>query len=260
MVVAVKNGIAGDEMTGFRPLPKKPKHNLLQGIFFVLLISLAAYVFLQSPLFDVQKIEISGRNRISKEQLIKLSGVVSGSNIFKLDLRTGEDKIKLLPTVKTVKIVRKFPSTVVINIQEREPIALLPLGKDFIEIDVDGVYLREGSVYEASLPIITGCEVNEPKLGYKISGEGVDTVLKTLSALPNELVHQLSEIHLENYNKIFIYTLNGVQGRLGSSEEIEQKGKVFLQVLSQVSEGKPIEYIDLTSFKSPVVKYRSPEV
>ncbi len=247
-------------MTGVRPLPEKSKHNLLQGIFFVLLFFLAAYVFLQSPLFDVQKIEISGRHRIPKEQLVKLSGVVPGSNIFKLDLRTGEDKINLLPAVKTVKIIRKFPSTVVIDIQEREPTALLPLGKDFIEIDADGVYLKKGNVYEASLPIITGCKINGLKLGSKVSGTGIDTALKVVSALPDELLHQLSEIHLGNDNKIFIYTLNGVQGRLGSPEEIESKGKMFLQVLNQVSEGKPIEYIDLTSFKSPVVKYCSPEV
>ncbi len=247
-------------MTQIRPQSEKPKHNFLQGIFFLLLICLATYIFLQSPIFDVKKIEINGRNRVPQEELVKLSGVVPGSNIFKLDLRIGEEKINMLPMIKNAKITRKFPSTVVITVEERVPVALLPLGKDFIEIDLEGVYLREGKINQSELPVITGCDIGEPVLGKKISGADIDIMLNVLNDLPTALLPRLSEIHVDDNNKIFIYTLERIQGRLGDPKEIEQKANVFLEVLNQVPEGKVVEYVDLTSFKSPVVKYRSPEV
>ncbi|MBM7855217.1 cell division protein FtsQ [Desulfohalotomaculum tongense] len=243
-------------MTGVRPLEKRSKPNFLQGVFFILLVCLTVYVLLQSPIFNIRKIEIVGRNQISREKLVKLSGVVLGSNIFKVDLHSGEEKISLLPAVKEVKIKRRFPSTVVISITEREPMALLAAPGGFIELDKEGIYLRQGEFNKLFLPVITGCRVKEIEPGEKVTEKTVITALEVIDKLPPELTNQLSEVHVDN-NKVTIYTIDGVQGRLGLPENIYRKGDVFLQVLNQMHDGKKIEYIDLTSFKSPVVKYAS---
>ncbi|MEG6616433.1 FtsQ-type POTRA domain-containing protein [Peptococcaceae bacterium 1198_IL3148] len=244
-------------MAKIRPVAKGQRHNYMQAVFFVLLICFSTYVLLQSPLFNVRNIQVVGRSEISQQELVKLSGIVLGTNIFKLDLKTGQEKISLLPAVKEVELTRKFPSTIIISITERQPVAFLPLNKSFIEIDNEGIYLRQGEINKKDIPIITGFTIDEVKPGQKVSDEKVDIALMVIDQLPEKLVSQLSEIHIDQHNKIIIYTINGIQGRLGLPTEIAQKGDMFVQVLNQLDNGHMIDYIDITSFKTPVVKYYS---
>ncbi|WP_031513429.1 cell division protein FtsQ/DivIB [Desulfofalx alkaliphila] len=242
-------------MTGVRPLPPKKKHNMLQGALIIFLVGFTMYVLLQSTVFEVRQIEIVGRNEISQDELIKLSGVVLGSNIFKLDLMSGEEKIRLLPMIKEVKLLRKYPSTVVIEILERKPVALLPFNEGFLTVDIEGIYLREGSINSDSLPVITGYNDIRAVPGQRVENEKVATGLQVIGDLPAPLVENLSEIHIDRQNRVFIYTTDGIQGRLGLAEKISSKGEIFLQVIEQISQDQPVDYVDISSFKSPVVKY-----
>lgn len=244
-----------NKLAKIRYLRQRQKHNYVQAVFFVLLFGLSTYVLLQSPIFSVKDIEIIGRNEISQQELVKLSGVALGNNIFKLNLKDGQDKIQLLPAVKDVKITRKFPSTVVIQLTERSPVAFLSVGNTFVEIDAEGIYIRPGKMQEKSIPIITGCNVKDAKIGLEIKNSDVHTALQVIAELPKEMVNILSEIHIDGQRRVIVYTIHGVQGRFGYPEEIAQKGRIFLQVLSQLDDGQRIEYVDLTSFKLPVVKY-----
>lgn len=242
-------------MAKIRHLPRRPKHNYIQAAFFILLFGLSTYVLLQSPIFSVKNIEIIGRSDISQQELVKLSGVALGNNIFKLNLQEGQRKIQLLPAVKDVKITRKFPSTVIIQLTERKPVALIPVKNNFIEIDEEAVYIRQGKIEQKSIPIITGCNVGDVKLGEKIKNSKVQTALQVMADLPAEMLNILSEVHIDDQGRVVIYTIHGVQGRFGYPEDISQKGRIFLQVLNQLQDQQRIEYVDLTSFKLPVVKY-----
>jgi cell division protein FtsQ len=161
----------------------------------------------------------------------------------------------MLPAVKDVKLTRKFPSTVVIQLTERKAVAFLPVDKAFIEIDAEGIYIRRGKMQEKSIPVITGCTVNDASIGHEIKDTNVQTALQVIAELPKEMINILSEIHIDNQKRVVVYTIHGVQGRFGYPEEISQKGRIFLQVLNQLDDGQKIEYVDLTSFKLPVVKY-----
>lgn len=244
-------------MTGVKPSRHSKKHNVFQGLFFVTLVSLAVYVLLQSAVFEVRNIEIIGRNEVPQEELLKLSGVVLGSNIFKVDLSSGEEKIRMLPLISDVQITRKFPATVVIDVTERVPVALLPLEKGFTLIDIEGVYLRQGSISEDHYPVITGFDFGKSRItpGQAVTDDIVITALQVIQQLPSELIIQLSEIHIDDRNRVLLYTINGDQGRFGLPEDISQKADVFLQVLGQQHHNQRIEYVDLSSFRSPVVKY-----
>lgn len=247
-------------MAKIRHLPRGQRHNYIQAVFFVLLLGLSIYILLQSPFFNVRKIEIVGRNEITQQELVQRSGISLGANIFKLDLKVGEEKIKLLPEVKSVKLTRKFPSTIVIDVMERQAVAFLPVDNGFVEVDNEGKCIRQGKIEDKHVPIITGININEIKPGQRIDNPRVELAIQVITQLPLELVNILSEIHVDHQHRVIIYTIHGVQGRLGYPDEISQKGNMFLQVLGQMRDSQQIEYIDLTSFKAPVVKYtRTPE-
>lgn len=245
---------------GFR----KGKQNLITSISFILLILLAFFILLRSSLFEVKQVVVKGNEHLSSEKIKALAEISPGINIFKINLTRVSERIHLLPMVKKVKLTRKLPSTVVITIIERRPVGLLPQNDSFMEIDEDGVCLQKGKSSTYGLPVITG--VIDPLQkglknrtftpGQQIKSTRLDLALKVIKTLPPEVLPILSEVNVEQQNQVNLFTLDGIQCRLGQATNIKEKGEILSQVLKEVlAKGKEVTYIDLSYSKAPVVKY-----
>ncbi|WP_151191888.1 cell division protein FtsQ/DivIB [Desulfotomaculum copahuensis] len=236
---------------------RRTRINLGESIFFVLLVLLSVFILLGSPLFDVREITVQGNHYMSADKIIKASGITAGTNIFKINLGQAAQGLKALPLLKDVQLSRQLPGRVVIRVTERQPVALLPWGSGFVQVDGDGVCLQNGSV-SGNLPLITGINVRVPPPGQVVQGAQLPAVLKAIRQLPPSLVRQLSEVHRTAQGQVILYTLDGVQCRLGTSGDMAGKGAVLLQVLNKVrKDGRKIDYIDLSYPGMPVVKYSS---
>ena len=237
-------------------LTRKPSgHNLLQSIFFIVVFLTAAYVLARSSVFEVRQIRVQGNSALSREAIISASGINPGENIFKLDLKSSAEKITTIPMIKGVEMSRKLPSAVEIRVEERKPRALLPVEGGFIQVDGEGVYLQKGDLISSPLPVITGVGFSLPPLGGQIKSDDLATALKVVGELPPALMPLLSEVNVQG-GQVLTYTLGGIQCRLGSAGEMQQKGEMLLKVLSELKvKGKRIEYVDLSYTGSPVVKY-----
>lgn len=236
---------------------RRARINLGESIFFVLLLLLSAFILLGSPLFDVREITVQGNHYISTDKIIKASGIATGTNIFKVNLGQAAQGLKALPLLKDVQLSRRLPGRIVIRVLERQPVALLVWGDRFVQVDGDGVCLQNGNV-NGNLPLLTGINVRVPPPGQVVQGGQLPVMLKVIQQLPPSLVRQLSEVHRTAQGQVIIYTLDGVQCRLGSSGDMAGKGAILLQVLDKVhKDGRKIEYIDLSYPGMPVVKYSS---
>jgi len=235
---------------------KANKHIFWQSFFFIFVVLLAAYVLLQSPIFTINDIYVLGNNSLSSDEIIKVSGIVTGMNIFKADLNNAASKIKAIPMIKAVKIVRKFPRTIVIEASERLPVALVLLEGRFIEVDEEGIYLFPGKAGTTGLPVITGGKLLASGPGKPVKGTEFEKALKVVAQLPVELRQNLSEVNVNNDERVTLYTLDGTECKLGFAEDAGKKGNYILQVLQQLKhQGKKIEYVDFSIANSPVVKY-----
>lgn len=241
----------------YRPRTGTPrkKNHLVQSVFFILLIAVAAYVTLQSPFFEIRAFAVTGIRQLSKEEIIKFSSINYGANLFKVNLSEAEEKLSLVPLIKKVTMERVLPDKIVINVVERKAVALVPLQNSFIKVDSDGVYLQKGQIASA-LPIITGLTLKANGPGKVIESEYLPLALQALSQLPRSLTMKLSEINVNEAGQLCLYTIDGVQGRMGLPKELAYKANVFQQVLSSLKQpGDTIEYVDLSNPKVPVVKY-----
>lgn len=235
---------------------KKKKIIFWQSFFFIFIVFMVGYVLLQSPIFTIAKITVQGNNKITAGEIVQVSGIVTGLNIFKADLQTASNKVKVLPMVKEVNIVREFPDTVLIKVIERVPVVLVVADGQFVELDADGYYLRKGSAATTGLPVVTGVEVQAVGPGKIVQGKGLDVALQVVQELTVPLRNILSEVHVNNVGLVTLYTLDGIECRLGMPENVGTKGDYFLQVIEELQEGdKNIEYVDFSS-NSPVVMYK----
>ncbi|HBQ28824.1 MAG TPA: cell division protein FtsQ [Desulfotomaculum sp.] len=257
---------------------KKFKLNVGESIFFIFLVILAAYIFWRSSLFEVKEILVQGNHSFTAAEIVALSRLNEGTNIFKVNLSQAGERIMALPLVKEVHLTRKFPSQIIIEIKERCPVALVPVKGGFAEVDPEGVYLRPGKISASGLPVITLTKETIPD-GRSISGTGFQPVvdskpaqaikpgqvfdfpglkiaLKVITALPHDLTTSLSEVYVDKQGQIFLYHLSGVECRLGRATNIARKGIILNQLFSQLINTHQLEYIDISITGSPVVKYK----
>ncbi len=112
--------------------------------------------------FLIKTIKIVGADLIEEEEIARVSGVNSKDNILLLDVAMVTDRITSMPMVHSCQVVRIFPDTVIIEIQERHPVATLRVADRLFEVDGEGVAVRRvGDFEESPEPFIT----NVPQLG-----------------------------------------------------------------------------------------------
>ena len=120
---------------------RKKKHYFIR-LLVVVGVIVAAVCFLMSSYFDIKQIDVEGVQILKKNQIIKMSGIETGTNIFKLHKKEAEQKLLDSSYIAHVEIKRDFPGTVKITVLERRESAAVKYGNDYLIIDPDGYVLR----------------------------------------------------------------------------------------------------------------------
>lgn len=118
---------------------------------------------LTSPIFHIETIEVLNNNIVSSEEVISLSELKTGQNIFKFSKINVKDKIKENAYIENLKIHRKMPNTIQITIEEREPKYSVEFMGKYAYINTQG-YILEISEDSKGLVIIQGITTNEEEI------------------------------------------------------------------------------------------------
>lgn len=224
-----------------------PKLNWWETVLFSIIILVAGFILVSSPLFEIKSITVEGNLRLQAEEIRSASGLAPGTNIFQAQTGEARDRLEALPAIREAQLVREFPSTVRIIVVERVPVALVNIQGEFWEVDVEGVPVGKKGKGWDGLPVITGVQYGNPNL---------QRTLEAVGRLPDEVVAGLSEVWFGNDLRFILYTFDGIEIRLGQAERLEQKGGLLLEVLPLVRDaGRKVEYIDLSEPEKTVVKY-----
>ena len=241
---------------------KKPGNiKWLLKILAFLLIMFSLYSFVHSSFFSVSLIKVIGAKSVSDTDILALSGLIKGENIFKIDREKAEEKISTHAMVAGVKVQKRFPRTIEVILEERIPAALIPISGGFMHIDMEGFVLRKDNQLNIEpLPIITGLDLpNTMTVGEKINSEKLDVGLKMIEQMDQEAKEVIAEINVFDSQKLKAFTVQGTEVRLGNGENFQEKFGKFLLVLKEEEKRDrlgDIEYIDLSLSGRPVVCYR----
>ena len=88
--------------------------------------------------FRVDDITVEGRQRTQRADLIAAIQVSSNTPIFAIDLDAIHDRVRDLPWVGDVVIIRRLPNILHITLSEREPFALYRENRKLTLIDREG--------------------------------------------------------------------------------------------------------------------------
>ena len=118
-------------------------------------------------------------NIVPSDTVISLSEIKLEENIFKFYSGSIIEKIKENPYIENVKIHRKFPSTVEIEIEERTPQYSVDYMGKYAYINNQG-YILEISEDSKNLLIIQGIATNEEEVkpGERLNNEDLTKLKK----------------------------------------------------------------------------------
>ncbi|MDD5199816.1 MAG: FtsQ-type POTRA domain-containing protein [Terrimicrobiaceae bacterium] len=123
---------------------RQRNHRALSVIFgIVLWVALAAGTvfgfraitnkfFLENPEYNLRVVTANLDDLMSKDDALRISGIVPGRNIFRTDLGAAERAFRAIDQIDTVTIQRDWPDTITIKLTKRAPVAWLArAGGDF---------------------------------------------------------------------------------------------------------------------------------
>jgi cell division protein FtsQ len=124
----------------------------------VVVVAGLVHAALRSPLFAVREVTVSGNTHLSTADVEQLAGTVRGQNIFAVDLAAARDRVRTSPWVADVTLARVLPSTLVVDIVERVPMAVARVGDRLFLVDDAGVVIDAyGPAYrDLDLPLVDG--------------------------------------------------------------------------------------------------------
>ena len=202
------------------------KHPFLYGSVLVLAV-IGVIAFMMSPFFNIKGTVVEGNMYYSDEEVANIAGVQTGKNIFIYADKDGlKENLMKDPYFADVSISRRLPSTIKIKVTEREQIACIVYGNEFVVIDVNGIVLRKTNV-DPKQTTLTGLTISKMTKGEAVEVEETRTLqhmLEMLASMKNgDFYFKHIEIDGRNVNA-YITDMLMVKGRADELKRAVDEG------------------------------------
>lgn len=195
------------------------------SIFFILI---ALIVYLQSPLSHIKSIHVTGHSILTEEEIIAESELTTETNIWSIKSQDVQAILEKHPFILETKVSRKFPSTVVINIEENKHVGYIENDSEYLLLLNNGETITRENYSYGKAPLVVG-----------FSETSLKDLARELSKLPDAIVHLISEIHYQTKseidNKILMYMNDGFTVDT-SLRSIATQMKAYPSIVSQLSD------------------------
>lgn len=216
----------------------KGRYTLVRQLFqlsifvSVLSVLVVLYLFFQnSQNFKLEFVEVSGNiQRLTPDQIIVLSELQKNEHLFSVDFQKVRDHILRHPWVKTVKLRRKVPDAIQIDVTERTVKALLFLEKLYL-VDEDGkIFKSHENENIEDLPVVTGFQKDDIEKYPLLSQQYLDRCFENLLYLQQQHVYTqdpISEINCDSVFGVTVFTRDrGLEIYYGKDELAEKHAKL----------------------------------
>ena len=208
--VASPDEAAGDSLT---PRAKaRRRRRGWRAAFFALaaagIVAAAVWVLFASPLLVVRSVTVSGTRLVPRSKVLAVSGVVPGTPLIRVNTARAAARIEQITQVRSVQVTRSWPNRLVIVVQERTPVLVLPAygGGGYDLADAHGVVLQRVTRRPAGLPLYPtvapeGALRGDPDL---------TAATAVLGELPARLRHSVKSITAPHPDQVTLRLAGGV--------------------------------------------------
>ncbi len=208
-------------------------------------------VFLHMPYFNLQQVDVTGNQRLSKEEVIEASELEAGMNLLAVNLASIAGRLKRHPWIRSASVYRRLPGRMIIEIHERTPRAILAAGKLYYVDGQADFFTRVLPGDPVNYPLFAGVNEDELKSEQVEVREMIRTGLALLDIVERTeeglAPSAVSEIWIDLDRGLTLRTVSGrtvVLGRSDYEMKLKRYGKLK-SFLSSRGEWNNARIIDL---------------
>lgn len=219
----------------------------------VVAVFVLLYILFSSSLFAVKRIDVRGNTHLTDTEVKEIGGARTGMSIMRFPRADVRRRLLENTWVKEVRVGRRLPSTIVIELTERVPVAAVDDGNASFLIDESGFVI--GAAGEETVVQIADLPVKTLVAGQKIEVKELSESLNVLNGLPEKIRTSVALVSAPSIDRITIYIAN-VEVIFGQAEKMEEKSMVLEEILAR--EGESVIAIDVRTPESPIVRSLNP--
>ncbi|MEO3783493.1 FtsQ-type POTRA domain-containing protein [Actinocorallia sp. B10E7] len=226
------------------PERKRPVRRARWKVLFVVLLiaallGAAVWVVLGSKLLVVREVSVRGISLLDRERVLQAARVPVGTPLARLDAGAVKRRVAGVREVESVSVSRSWPTTLVITVRERSPIATVEQNGLFQHVDRFGVTVLTSPRRPAHLPLFV---VAAPGAGDPATREG----LKVLRELPPRWKTKLVTIEALSAESVVLRLEGGLTVVWGAAERTDEKHRLLKALLSTKA-GRAARTIDVSA-------------
>ena len=186
--------------------------------------------------FEIKVVEITRTERISREDVLAMLDLEPGRGLLLVDVVQAQRSLETHPWIRRAVVRRVFPDTLVVELDEREPVAVLKTGtggREFL-LDREGKLISEGvPAADEGLPILTGVDYADAILGTGETAARVRAGIALAGLLDRSGVGR-TEVDLRRPGDMVAY-YSGLRLRFGEGD-LGDKVERYRQVSDRVAD------------------------
>lgn len=250
-VKPARDKLARDNVLAFpEPRGRRIRRNIIVAVCVTAaLVAGLILAAVYSPVLAVHSVSVSGTKLLKPAQVQAALKPLLGTPLPQISDEQVDALLKPLVQIRSVSTQAHPPSVLVVQVQERVPVALVKRGNDYLLVDVDGVRLgTTADPASVKLPLIDGGAGTIGKDLFQATAE-------VLGALPANVLAKLSNASAKSVDAVELKLLDGQTVVWGNAGEKELKARVLEALLKVPADpANPVNTYDVSVPRHPVTR------
>ncbi len=235
---------------------RKKKRNRKRILWlFVFITGIFILFSLKTNYFYANKVIVEGNKYVEAKEVVRLSGITEITNVLYMNVRDIKENILSNSYINTVKLKRKLPNTIIIEIEERSPRYIVNNNDKIYILDSNLFILEVREDNPLGLPELIGLDTVGKNLGDKATDSSrmiyfIENYTRLMDSLSEPI--PISRIDLRDTLNIQL-EINKLIIKLGNEKDLEDKLNKVINILKEESDYINLEgYIDVSFNGNPV--------
>ncbi|MEQ8152120.1 MAG: FtsQ-type POTRA domain-containing protein [Smithellaceae bacterium] len=231
---------------------------LLSAVVLCCLFIYAYGYLLSTPYFEIKEISVRGLKELTEQDVLTQAAMTPRQNLLSVNVDALAGRISANPWVKNIHVGRELPNRMVLEIKERNPVALVKQSNGLYLMDNEGnVFKKLDKNDEVDLPILTGVDVKEKEKSRLLLS--TLNLLQTMSASNRySYLGTIAEVNVKDVVGVSLLTDTGLYLKLGT-DNYEKKLNTLSVVMADLEKRgmrRGYLFVDICDATKITIQYR----
>jgi cell division protein FtsQ len=234
------------EFKGFTQATRQRRRVWAASLASISVVVLTTVVLVLSPALALRDVQVEGSTTVSEAEIQDALAGLYGEPLARISNDRVADALKAIRLIQAFETRIEPPGTLVIILNERQPLGAVSRGGAFVVVDAAAVELWSQPEPPEDLPVIL-VEADRTSPSF-------EAVARVLLALPPEISRSVEGVTASTLDDVrFTMRESSHEVIWGSAERSREKARVLGSALSAAGVGQP-KVIDVTTPDSVVVR------